>query len=173
MVELSSFNRRLKTKPWIVIDSSIILASGAPGFIHRKQCENYLMKANKTYQPFITQPIMGELFKELIEVKDTNLAISAFQFVKDLITNFRFVPHMHLNQKDLDTLKEHFSVIPYDDRLHIAHICKANRVWAKPNGALSNISFATIDSKITDPDIRRYLSSRMSIEIIDPLSLSL
>ena len=171
MAELSSFERRLLTKPWVVIDSSIILSAGVPTFEQYIQCVRYLAKANKEYQPFITKPIMGELFKKLTEVKDINLALSAFQFIKDLITDFRYVPHMHLNQNDLNTLKEHFSSIPYDDRLHIAHICKANRIWAKPNGALSNISFATIDSKITNPDIRRYLSSRMGIEIINPLSL--
>ena len=171
MVELSSFEKRLQTKPWVVIDASIILAAGVQPFKQHIQCVKYLAKANKEYQPFITKPIMGELFKELTEVNDINLALSAFQFVRDLLADFRYIPHMHLNQNDLYTLKEHFSSIPYDDRLHIAHICKANRIWAKNNGSLSNISFATIDGKITNPDVRRYLGSRMGIEIINPLSL--
>ena len=174
MVELSSFERRVLTKPWVVIDSSIILAAGAPGFPNKQiQCVKYLNKANKEYQPFITKPIMGELLRELTKLKDMNLSLNAFQFVREIILSFKYIPHMHLDQNDVDFLSNKFSIIPYDDMLHIAHICKANKEWAKNHGAPSNISFATIDSKITDLDIRRYLSSRLGIQIINPLSLSL
>ena len=58
MVELSSFERRVLTKPCVVLDASIILASGVEGFSFQKQCLSYLTKANKEYQPFITKPLI-------------------------------------------------------------------------------------------------------------------
>lgn len=170
---LSSFERRVQTKPCVVVDSSIILASGVEGFSFQNQCLKYLTKANKEYQPFITKPIMGELFRVLIQIKDPNLAEKAFRFTKDILNDFNYVPHMHLNQNDIDILKDRFSNIPPDDRLHLAHICSANKDWVQKKGLATELRFATIDGKITDLDTIRRLKSRLGIDIVNPLSLSL
>jgi len=173
MIELSSFERRVLTKPCVVVDASIILASGVEGFSFQIQCAKYLNQANKTYQPFITKPIMGELFRELTRIKDLNLAHSAFQFTKEILTEFNYVPHMHLHQSDIDILKDKFSIIMPDDRLHLAHVCAANRYWVKKKDLSSDLRFATIDNKIIDLDMIRRLKSRLGLDIINPLSLSL
>ena len=173
MVELNSFEKRVLTKPCVVLDASIILASGVEGFPFQKQCIIYLNQANKTYQPFITKPIMGELFRELIGMSDMRLAHSAFEFTKEILTEFNYVPHMHLHQSDIDMLKDKFSIIMPDDRLHLAHVCAANRDWVKKKGLSSDLRFATIDNKITQLDTIRYLKLRLGVEIINPLSLSL
>ena len=173
MEEFSSFERRVQTKPWVVIDSSIILAAGAPGFSRQIQCMRYLNKSNKEYQAYITKPIMGELLKELSEMKDINLAMSAFEFIRNMIIKFKYIPHMHLDQDCINTLRNHFSIIHPDDRLHIAHVYTANKKWAREKEAPGDIRFATIDNKIVQPDTIRYLKLRLGVEIINPSSLFL
>lgn len=171
--ELNRFQRVLRMKKCVVIDASVILASGVPTFKESIPCQRYLKKINKQYRAFITKPIMGELLNELCEINDTNLSNDAYNFTKELLKEFIFIPHMHLNDNDLNLLNNYFSVIPKDDRLHIAHVCEANRDWVPKQKDTNKLSFATIDRKIVDETTIRLIQGRLGLEIINPLSVSL
>lgn len=169
----SSFEKKANLKPWVVVDPSIILAAAAEDTEEEgKPCAAYLRKAGIMYHPYITKPMMGEILNKLKGIDDDSIAYTAFNFVRSFLKEFKSIPHMHLNSADIDTLYTYFSHIPLDDRLHIAHICEANRIWA-PKQPLyqTNFSFATIDGEVIGLETIRRLQNRLSLRIINPLNL--
>ena len=172
--ELNQFERRLLLKPCVFIDPSVILASGIEGFSLKEPCVRYISKANKGYRPFITKTMMGEIFKRLCKIDDINTAQSAFIFFKNLFSEreFRFIPHMNSSWAT-KYLKDNCSLIPLDDRLNLSHIYAAiSHPKIKEKEQLnSNIHFATIDEKINQSDIVRFISMRLGIKIVNPQSL--
>lgn len=170
MDSLNRFEKVLMLKPCVFIDASVILASGVVGFPSQDSCAKYLAKAYKEYRPFITKPMMGEIFKRLCKIEDINTSYNAFRFIRDLLIErkFCFIPHL-TNDWSLNYLKQHCSIIPHDDILHISHVYAVlQNSTLKQQHNVHDVHFATLDSKINNPEVIRKISIRLGIKIINP-----
>ncbi len=166
---LSPFEKRLLVKPCVFIDASVILASGVVGFSKEDSCAKYLTKADKMYRPFITKPMMGEIFGRLCKIQDLNTSHNAFEFIRNLLIerNFCFIPHL-MNDWAFKFLQENCSIIPHDDALHISHIYAILQHPTLKQQLNSSVHFATLDTKVNSPDIIRKISTRLGIKIVNP-----
>ena len=173
MNDLNSFEKRLLVKPSVFIDASIILGSGVDGFSPEDGCAKYLSKANKEYKPFITKPIMGEIFGKICLIKDSIKATNAFELIKELLTTRNFVLIGHLNHDSIfEYLSNNCSIVPHDDRLHLCNIyASVQTAEFKEKYNHKAIHFATIDTNVNNPDVVRKLSSRLGIKIINPKTI--